>query len=287
MALLQTLGVASCLGGPLRTCGYAAEMLHEEFTRQKTGKRPQLQWHMVYPESQGSKYEKLSRLNQAVSRFSQYWTERKQAFLVIGGDHSCALGTWGGVMNALQQPGKFGLIWLDAHMDSHTFATSPSGNIHGMPLAALLGKADKKLAAMYPGSAFIKPENLILIGVRSYEYQEYDLLQQAGVEIVFAGQIDRLAPVLIKAVDRLSRSCELIGISIDLDFIDPGDAPGVETPAPDGIKAEELLEALSSINRHPKIGGLEISEFNPEKDDNNKTLYLMKAIVEIFYGETS
>jgi len=72
-----------------------------------------------------------------------------------------------------------------------------------------------------------------------------------------------------------------------LDFIDPGDAPGVETPAPGGIKAEQLLEALSAINRHPKICGLEISEFNPEKDDNNKTLYLMKAIVEAFYGETS
>jgi len=288
VAIVQTLGVASCLGGPLRTCGYAAEMLHDEFTRQNSEqKRLQLQWHMVYPENHGVKEEKLSRLNQSISRFTQYWTEQNQAFLIIGGDHSCALGTWGGVINALQQPDKFGLIWLDAHMDAHTFATSPSGNIHGMPLAALLGKADKKLAAMYPGSCFIKQENLILIGVRSYEHQEYDLLKQAGVEIVFARQIDRLAPVLIKAIDKLSLSCKLIGISIDLDFIDPGDAPGVETPAQGGIKAEELLEALSSINRHPKICGLEISEFNPEKDDNNKTLHLMKAIIEAYYGETS
>ena len=262
-------------------------MLHDEFTRQNSEqKRLQLQWHMVYPENHGVKEEQLSRLNQSISRFTHYWTEQNQAFLVIGGDHSCALGTWGGVINALQQPDKFGLIWLDAHMDAHTFATSPSGNIHGMPLAALLGKADKKLVAMYPGSGFIKPENLILIGVRSYEHQEYDLLKQAGVKIDFARQIDRLAPVLIKAIDKLSLSCDLIGISIDLDFIDPGDAPGVETPAPGGIKAEELLEALSLINRHPKICGLEISEFNPEKDDNNKTLHLMKAIVEAYYGET-
>ena len=271
----------------MRLCGYAAEMLHDEFVRQKPEqKRLDLQWHMIHPEDHGSKDEKLAKLNQSISRFTQHWTEQNQPFLVIGGDHSCALGTWGGVMNGLQQPGKFGLIWLDAHMDAHTFATSPSGNIHGMPLAALLGRADQRLAAMYPGSGFVKPENLILIGVRSYEHQEYDLLKQAGVEIVFAEQIDRLADVLIKAIDKLSRSCELIGISIDLDFIDPGDAPGVETPAQGGIKAGELLEALSLINRPPLICGLEISEFNPENDSENKTLQLMKAMIEAFYEET-
>lgn len=287
MAILQTLGIASCLGGPLRTCGYAAEMLRDEFALQKLEQqRLELQWHMLYPENNGSKDEKLSQLNQSISRFSQQWIEQNQAFLVIGGDHSCALGTWGGVLNGLQRPDKFGLIWLDAHMDAHTFATSPSGNIHGMPLAALLGKADKKLAAMYPGSDFIKPENLILIGVRSYEHEEFDLLKQAKVEIIFAEQIDGLAQVLTKAIDKLSLSCQVIGISIDLDFIDPDDAPGVETPAQGGIKAEELLKALALINRHPKICGLEISEFNPEKDPENKTLHLMKKIIEAFYGET-
>jgi len=286
MSILQTLGVASCLGGPMRTCGYAAEMLRNEFARQKPEKkRLQLQWHMLYPENHGSKEEKLSRLNKSISLFTQHWKKENQPFLLIGGDHSCALGTWGGVLNGLKQPSKFGLIWLDAHMDAHTFATSPSGNIHGMPVAALLGKADKKLATLYPGSDFIKPENLILIGVRNYENEEYDLLKQAAVEIVFANQINGFAQVLMKAIDKLSLTCEAIGISIDLDFIDPEDAPGVETPAQGGIKAGELIEALSLINRHPKICGLEISEFNPEKDFKNKTLHLMKAIIEAFYGE--
>jgi len=216
VAILQTLGVTSCLGGPLRSCGYAAEMLRDEFARQQPGQPDlQLQWHMLYPENRGSKEKKLSRLNQSISRFSRYWTEQNQAFLVIGGDHSCALGTWSGVLNGLRQPGQFGLIWLDAHMDAHTFATSPSDNVHGMPLAALLGKADQKLAAMYPGCAFINPENLILIGVRSYEHEEYELLKQAAVEIVFADRINTLAPVLIKAIDKLSLRCEVIGISID------------------------------------------------------------------------
>jgi len=288
MTILPTLGVVSCLGGPMRLCGFAAEMLRDEFARQlPEQQRLQLQWHMVYPEDLASKEEKLTRLNLSISRFSQRWTEEIQRFLVIGGDHSCALGTWGGVINGLPQPDRLGLIWLDAHMDAHTFATSPSGNIHGMPVSALLGKADEKLAAMYPGRGFIKPEHFIMIGIRSYEHEEYQLLKQAAVDIVFADRINGLSQALIKAIDKLSLSCEVIGISLDLDFIDPEDAPGVETPVQGGIKAEELLEALSLISRHPKICGLEISEFNPENDPENKTVRLMKEIVEAFYGEKS
>jgi arginase len=286
MVILQALGIVSCLGGSLRLCGYAAEMLRDEFSRQlPEQKRLQIQWQLLHPESQGLKEEKLAKLNEAISQFTEDWTKENRPFLIVGGDHSCAMGTWGGVLNGLPQHGQLGLIWLDAHMDANTFATSPSGNIHGMPVAALLGRADKKLAAIYPSSHIIKPENLILIGVRNYEQEEYELLRQAGVEIVFANQIYGLAPVLIKAMDKLSQSCQSIGISIDLDVVDPEDAPGVETPAEGGIKASELLEALRLINRHPKLCALELSEFTPEKDINNKTLYLMKALIEAFYVE--
>ncbi len=286
MAVLQTLGIASCLGGPMRSCGFAAEMLREEFARQKVGQRQQtLQWHMLHPGHLGTKYERISRLNDSISEFTQYLTKEKRSFLVIGGDHSCALGTWGGVINGLRKPENFGLIWLDAHMDAHTFATSPSGNIHGMPLAALLGKTDKKLASMYPGNGFIKPDNLILIGVRSYEDEEYELLEQARVKVIFADEIGDFGQTLTNAIDSLGQSCHTIGISLDLDFIDPDDAPGVETPAPGGIKARELIAAFSLLKRHPKLCGLEISEFNPEKDINNKTLHLMKTLVDAFYGE--
>ena len=286
MAILQTLGVTSYLGGSVRSCGHTAEMLRDEFVRQKSGqKRLELMWNMLYPENDGSKEEKLAKLNKSISLFTQHWTEENLPFVLIGGDHSCAMGTWGGVLNGLKQPGKFGLIWLDAHMDAHTYATTPSGNIHGMPLAALLGKADKKLSAMYPSANFIKPQNLILIGARNYEIEEYDLLKQAEVEIVFASQFSGFVQVLVKAIDKLSLCCETIGISIDLDCIDPEDAPGVETPAQGGIKARELIEALSLINQHPKVCGLEISEFNPKTDSKHKTLHLMKEIIEAFYGE--
>lgn len=284
MSLLQTLGVASCLGGSRRFCGNAAELLRDEFASQ-TEHRLQNQWHMLYPKNHGTKEEKLAQLNKSISQFTEYWVQENRHFLIVGGDHSCAMGTWGGVLNGLKQPDKFGLLWLDAHMDAHTYVTSPSGNVHGMPVAALLGKADPKLAKLYPSSNAIKPENLILIGVRSYEDEEYALLKQAGVEVFFTHLINELSQVLLKALDKLDHSCNTIGISIDLDVIDPEDAPGVETPVQNGISAEELLTALSLLNRHPKVCGLEISEYNPENDRENKTLHLMKSIIETFYAE--
>ncbi|SDI15391.1 arginase [Nitrosomonas sp. Nm132] len=284
--LIQTLGIASCLGGPVQACGHAAELLRDEFTRQPVPHAGlQLQWHMLYPEKKGSKEARLSRLYQKASEFTCYWTEARRPFLVIGGDHSCALGTWPGVLQGLPGGDELGLIWLDAHMDAHTFATTPSGNIHGMPVAALLGKADERLSAVYPTGRFIQPENLLLIGVRSYEPAEYALLKQANVKIVFADQISDLSQTLLAAIEQLSRTCGMIGISLDLDLIDPEDAPGVETPVPDGIKAAALLAALASAKRHAKFCGLEISEFNPESDRHAKTLHLMRAIVETFYAD--
>lgn len=113
MAIIQTLGVASCLGGSMRFCGYAAEKLRDEFVRQTHEKRQvQLQWHMLYPEHQGSKEEKLATLNNSISSFTKTWSKANKHFLVVGGDHSCAMGTWSGVLNAMQESEKFGLIWL-------------------------------------------------------------------------------------------------------------------------------------------------------------------------------
>lgn len=274
------------MGGPLRSCGYAAEMLRDEFARQPAPQGSlQLQWYLLYPENEGSKEDRLSRLYQKTSEFTRYWTEMQRPFLVVGGDHSCALGTWSGVLQGLPPNNKLGLIWLDAHMDAHTFATTPSGNIHGMPVAALLGKADERLGAVYPANRFIQPENLLLIGVRSYESGEYALLKQANVKIVFANQISDFSHTLLAAIEQLSETCEVIGISLDLDLIDPGDAPGVETPVPGGISAAALLAGLAVVKGHAKLCGLEISEFNPESDRHGKTLQLMKTIIETFYGD--
>lgn len=283
---IQTLGIASCLGGLVHTCGNAAEMLRDEFARQPVSHDGlQLQWHMLSPRKMGSKEARLFHLYQKASRFTCYWIKSQRPFLVIGGDHSCALGTWGGVLQGLPSSDKLGLIWLDAHMDAHTFASTPSGNIHGMPVAALLGKADERLGAIYPTNRFIQSENLLLIGIRSYESDEYALLKQANVKITFANQISDFSQTLLAAVEYLSKRCGTIGVTLDLDLIDPEDAPGVETPVPGGLKATALLEALALVKRHAKFCGLEISEFNSRNDRRGKTLQLMKSIVEKFYAD--
>jgi len=279
---IQTIGISSCLGGPERLCGYAAEMLRDEYARAGYSDF-QLQWHFIHPDNNGVDGQQLIRLNQAHSRYSSICLKTQQPFLVIGGDHSCALGTWSGVLNALEPPHKLGLIWLDAHLDAHTFLTSPSGNIHGMPVAALLGHADKKLASYYPSDISIEAKNLKMIGVRSYEEEEYQLLNQHDVSIIFSTQIGNLTQLLLTTVNQLSQTCQSIGISIDLDVVDPSDAPGVETPVKGGIRAEELINALSNIRKNRKICALEISEFSPENDINNKTLLLIKRLVDAFY----
>ncbi|MCF6250103.1 MAG: arginase [Methylococcaceae bacterium] len=280
--IIQSIGISSCLGGPERHCGYAAEMLRNEYTRSKNGLF-EIQWHMLHPDNKGSNDDQLIRLNQTISQHSAQCLKQGPPFLVVGGDHSCALGTWSGILNTLDKSKKLGLIWLDAHLDAHTFSTSPSGNIHGMPIAALLGCADKKLAKFYPTNHTVDAENLKLIGIRSYEEKEYQLLKQQHVNITFADQISNLTQLLSSTVSQLSHSCELIGISIDLDVVAPEDAPGVETPVDGGIRAKELIQAISAVRNKQKICALEISEFNPETDVNNKTLYLIKSLVDAFY----
>jgi arginase len=285
MLILQTLGITACLGGPVPACGDGAEMLRKEWTHfESMPGLLQLHWQMLHPEQDDSKEAQVYKLNSSISRFTEYWVKQHKPFLVIGGDHSCALGTWAGVLNALEPGKRLGLIWLDAHMDAHTFETTPSGNIHGMPLSALLGKADGKLQHLLPTIKAIQAENLILLGTRSYESEEYELLKQADVTIVFAEQIQDFEHLLVQAVEKLNHRCDVIGISIDLDFIRPEDAPGVETPVAGGIAAQALLNALSQIKYHPKICGLELSEFNPNNDVDQRTLHLMETIVESFYA---
>ena len=280
--IIQSIGITSCLGGPERHCGYAAEMLRNEFTRSKIGLF-KLQWHMLHPDNKGTNDDQLIRLNATISQYSAQCLKQDQPFLVVGGDHSCALGTWSGILNTLGTTKKLGLIWLDAHLDAHTFSTSPSGNIHGMPVAALLGCADKKLARFYPTNHTINAENLKMIGIRSYEEKEYKLLREQHVNITFVDKINNLSQLLSSTVTQLSQRCELIGISIDLDVVDPKDAPGVETPVDGGIRADELIEAISAIRNKQKICAFEISEFNPENDINNKSLHLIKSLVDAFY----
>jgi arginase len=190
--------------------------------------------------------------------------------LVIGGDHSCAIGTWSGISRALGGPESFRLIWIDAHMDMHTPQTSPSGALHGMPLACLLGHGDPALACHPPALA---PGNVTLMGIRSWESEEADLARRLGVRVVGMADLN-LPPALTQAA-----GSGRFGITIDLDAIDPIDAPGVGTPVAGGIRASALLAALAPLLASPACVGLEIAEYSPPHDIDHRTAALVEAFI--------
>lgn len=204
--------------------------------------------------------------------------------LVFGGDHSIAMGTWTGVKEAFPQK-EIGLIWVDAHMDAHTPKTSPSLNIHGMPVAALLGYGDDrftKLGNFYPT---LKPENLCLLGTRSFEDGEADFLTRLGVRIYSMEEIRKrgFEVVFQEVCDQLSST--QFGLSIDIDAFDPEEAPGTGTPEDSGLKFEDVKMVWRGLAQNPGFSALEIVEFNPHKDVDHKTCRLVWQIVETIMGE--
>lgn len=200
-------------------------------------------------------------------------------FITLGGDHTSAIGSWSGAAQCVE---NLGLIWFDAHMDSHTPDTSLTQNIHGMPLAVLLGFGNKQLTSILSPKNKLKPENVVLIGVRSYESGEADLLKKLGVKIFYMEDIHEigLPKVIQKSIEIVTKNTDGFGISIDLDGFDPFDAPGVSCPVADGIRKKDFLNVFEIIVKHPKLMGAEIVEFNPSLDSKLKTENLSLAICE-------
>lgn len=203
--------------------------------------------------------------------------------IIIGGDHSCAIGSWSGIASAYDDSKEVGLIWIDAHLDSHTFETSQSKNIHGMPVAALLGKGDYKLTNIMTSQPKIKPRNICIIGVRSYEEGEHKLLQELGVKLFYMPEVSErgFAEVFREARSLVLRDTIAYGLSIDLDAIDPLDAPGVGSPVANGIRAKALLETLSMALPDECLIGLEIAEYNPHRDLNYTTRDIAVELISL------
>ena len=190
--------------------------------------------------------------------------------LVIGGDHSCAIGTWSGVKRALGASARLGLIWIDAHMDSHTMATSATRHIHGMPLASLLGQGDPRLSGVAGAGAKLLPEDVCLVGVRSFEAEEVILLRQLGVRVYFMHEVRRrgLSEVFAEALCRVAAHTRGYGISIDLDALDPAEGPGVGTPVPGGLLRADMADALALAQGDERLLAVEIVEYNPYRDEH-------------------
>lgn len=211
----------------------------------------------------------------------KYLVTQHRFFVVFGGDHSCAIGTWSGVYDALDSQDELGLIWIDAHMDSHTPETSPTGNIHGMPLASLLGYGDAKLINIMNTKPKLKPENICLIGIRSYEDGEAELLKKLNVRIFFMDEVKErgMEAVMKEALSIVKKDTSCFGVTLDIDAIDPADAPGTGVVESDGIHAEDIYSAIKMLSNEERLIGLEIAEFDPHKDKNHMTEMLISNLV--------
>lgn len=212
---------------------------------------------------------------------------------VIGGDHSIAIGTWSGVTTSLGARENFGLLWIDAHMDAHTYETSPSKAYHGMPLAALMGYGENEFLQIGSKGPKIAPRHAVLMGIRSFEQEEETLLQKLGVRIYRMDEIQRkgFGPCLEEALEILTKGTKGFGVSIDLDAFDPLEAPGVGSPAPHGLRQDEVLPHLHKIREREGYTACEITEYNPELDIELKTaqlaLRLLKRILPQREGGTN
>ena len=183
---------------------------------------------------------------------------------VIGGDHSCAGGTWTGVSRAIE--GHLGLVWVDAHMDAHTPATSHTGRLHGMPLAWLLGEDDDPLYGLAAG--VLEPRHVCLLGVRSFEPEEQERLRALGVRVIFMEEIERrgIDAAFDEALAIAGRGTAAFGISIDLDAVRPEDASAVGTPVQGGLGGAALARALKRVGGRPELAAVELVEYCPRLD---------------------
>jgi len=218
----------------------------------------------------------LHELLQSLAEHSEAAILAGERPLVIGGDHAIAAGTWKGIARALgAMPG---LIWIDAHLDAHTPASSPTGNLHGMPVAALLGAGHPDLVDI-PGPG-LDPQRLVMIGVRSYETAERAFLDRLGVRIFSADEVARRGLPAVFAEARRLLGAGPWGVSLDLDAVEPAAAPGVNTPVAAGISPDNLLLALRGLLRERDCIGFEIAEYNPAADQDGRTARLIEALID-------
>lgn len=204
--------------------------------------------------------------------------------LVLGGDHSITIGTLAGVSRHYQ---NLGVIWYDAHGDLNTADTSPSGNIHGMPLAASIGIGDDALTRIGGYTPKVKPENIVIIGARSLDEGEKELIKEKGIKVYTMHEIDRMGmtKVMEETILYLRDKTDGVHLSLDLDGLDPHDAPGVGTPVIGGISYRESHLAMEMLAESQLITSAEFVEVNPILDERNKTATVAVALMGSLLGE--
>ena len=208
--------------------------------------------------------------------------------LVLGGDHSIAVGTVSGIAaHAQRQDQRVGLLWVDAHGDINTPETSPSGNIHGMPLAALLGFGAGELTGVAGPPPKVHPANVALVGIRSLDAGEKKRLKETGVQVHTMSDIDRhgVHRIMQKALARVTDGTDYVHVSFDLDAVDPTVAPGVGTPVKGGLDYREAHLIMEVLADAGVMTSLEMVEVNPILDQGNASAAFAVELVQSAFGK--
>jgi arginase len=272
---LKLLGAACGLGFPDHGCALAPDEVRRAGNALWLRPGGQLAWEGTVrvadvPDEKAP--AAIAAFNRKLAQRVARLAGKDDLLVVMGGDHAIAPGTWSGVRHALDGP--LGLLWIDAHLDAHTPETTHTGNIHGMPLAALLGHGPKRFTHVLQETPVLDPSHVAVVGMRSREPQEAALLAGLGVRVMDMQEVGRrgLREVLAEAVEIAGGDTAGFGISLDMDAIDTEDAPGVNTPVTGGIPVADLVEALRALRLDARLSAVEIAEYNPTLDRDGATL---------------
>ncbi len=208
--------------------------------------------------------------------------------ILLGGDHSMAMGSVAAVADhCFENNLRLGVIWLDAHADMNTSETTPSGNIHGMPLAALLGDGHPSLVEIGGRAPHLRPDQVALFGVRDIDQRERERIWMTGVHAYSMRQVDEFGmPAILKQIlYPIQKSCDWVHVSFDVDFLDPKVAPGVGTPVRGGPTYRESHLVMEMIHDTGKVRSVDVTELNPILDDHNVTGQVCVDLVSSLFGK--
>jgi arginase len=279
---IRIIGAASGLGAQDQGCEDGPLAFHRSQAWHELEHQPQIDWGRMLFAGDSPGRSEIARIAGLCRRLADEVAQALEAGefpLVIGGDHSIAVGTWSGVARIVGAP--LGLLWIDAHLDSHTPETTYSGAVHGMPLACLLGRGDKRLLGIGRPGSQVSAAHTVVLGPRSYETEEMDFLRAMGVRIIEGSEIAGrgFAACLHEALSLVTAAPAGFGLTLDLDAIDPDSAPGVGSPEPDGLWDGDVLAAVAELATLPGLRAVEIAEYNPDRDTQGRTARLIADLI--------
>src|SRR5579862_6370402 len=241
-----------------------------------------------YGEKRAKYLHEIAETCRGLAELTERTLDEGFAPLLLGGDHSIAIGSFSGVSHFFRaQSKKVGFLWLDAHGDMNTPDSSPSGNVHGMPLASLVGYGAPELVDLLGYHPKVEPRNVAIVGVRDLDPRERRLVKDSGVHVFTMRDIDErgMREVMTEALRFVTDDTDGAAVSLDMDFVDPTDAPGVGTPVSGGVTYREAHLAMEMIADSEAMVSLEVVEINPILDEHNRTALLGVELVLSALGQ--